>query len=93
MEGGSDYRLARIEQKLDQIQEVLVSMARIEERQAQFEEVTQIILKRIEKHSDRVAALEKKVSANSVWTGALSKVGWLVVAALVGAIIKGGVTL
>ena len=89
----SDYRLARIEQKLDKIQEVLVSMARIEERQAQFEEVTKIILERLEKHSDRVAALEKKVSTNSMWTGALSKAGWLIVAALIGAIIKGWVSL
>lgn len=93
MDNGADYRLARIEQKLDKIQEVLVSMARIEERQAQFEDVTKIILERLEKHSDRVAALEKKVTDNSIWTNALSKGGWLFVAALIGAIVKGWVNL
>jgi len=92
MEGNSsDYRLERIEQKLDKIQEVLVSMARIEERQAQFEELTRIILKKLDKSSDRIEVLERSVSKNSIWTGALSKIGWLFVAALIGAMIKGWV--
>ncbi len=93
MDNGSDYRLARIEKKLDQIQEVLVSMARIEERQAQFEEFSKIIIQKFDRMDERVDTLEKHVNQNSQWTGALSKAGWLIVAALVGAIVKGWVSL
>lgn len=87
----TDNRLLRIENKLDKIQEVLVSMARIEERQANNEELTQIILKKLERFAGRVEKIEAAVSQNSVWTGAFAKVGWLIVAAFVGAVMKGWV--
>jgi hypothetical protein len=82
-------RLLRIENKLDKIQEVLVSMARIEERQANNEGLTQIILEKLERYSGRIEKIERTVSQNSLWTGALSKLGWMIVAVLVGALAKG----
>lgn len=85
----SDYRLGRIEQKLDQIQEILITMARIEERQTKFEDFSKIIIEKFDRFDVRVTEIEKKTENNSIWTGALSKVGWLVVAALVGALVKG----
>ncbi len=84
-----DYRLIRIEQKLDKIQEVLVSMARIEERQAQFDNRSQILLKRIDSDHLKLEQLEAQVNQNSLWASALSRLGWLLVAGLVGAIING----
>ena len=85
----SDYRLGRIEQKLDQIQEILVTMARIEERQTKFEDFSKIIIEKFDRSDVRVTEIEKKTENNSVWTSSLSKVAWLIVAALVGAIAKG----
>ncbi|PID44083.1 MAG: hypothetical protein CSB48_02885 [Proteobacteria bacterium] len=88
-----DYRLIRIEQKLDKIQEVLVAMARIEERQAQFDDLSQMVLKKIENDHLKLERLEAQVNQNSLWTSALSRLGWLIVAALTGAILKGWVML
>jgi hypothetical protein len=64
-------------------------MARIEERQANNEGLTQIILEKLERYSGRIEKIERAVSQNSLWTGALSKIGWMIVAVLVGALAKG----
>ena len=88
MSEAPDRRLDRIENKLDEIQKILVAMARIEERQSRFEEFTKNFMTSHNRLSERVGSIEKKVNNNSFFTDNASKVIWLVGAAVTGALIK-----
>ena len=84
-----DRRFDRIETKLDEIQKILVAMARIEERQAKFEEFTNNFMSSHNRLSERVGTVEKKVLNNTFFTDNASKFMWLIGAAALGAIVKG----
>lgn len=86
-----DARLDRIENKLDQIQEVLVTMARIEERQALSEDFSKNMIRLYEKLDERVDVLERICSKNSLFTSGIAHLGWVVVAALISAKVGGWV--
>ncbi len=54
-----EARLERIEKKLDGLSEAIVSLARIEERMITLFNRSDIVEQRIERLSERVAAMEK----------------------------------
>lgn len=89
MDSSTEKRLDRIDDKLNQIQEVLVSMARIEERQATFEDFMKGIGNKFDKLDSRVDRIEKSVDSNSMWSSVLSKASWLLIAAIFGAMAPG----
>jgi hypothetical protein len=54
-----EARLERIEQKLDRLSEAIVSLARIEERMVTLFNRSDLVETRVERLSERVAAMER----------------------------------
>ncbi len=87
----SDERLTRIETKLDNLAEAVVSLARMEERMI-------TLFKRIDKYeeilskmADRLSLLEKNQVAGSVWGYIGDKALWLAVGGIIAWIVKKGI--
>ncbi len=83
-----DSRLTAIENKLDKIQEVLVVLARIDERQNQYEDFQKIMMDRMSAHSDRISSVEIATKDNTHVTNIVTKVMWIVVASSTGIVAK-----
>lgn len=74
-------RLQRIEDKLDQLHHTMVSVARVEERQATQASETRKLSARVESIEGRVKTLEGRTG----WLPGVERVFWIVVAAAAGA--------
>lgn len=77
-------RLSRMEQQLEEkLVEVVVALARMEERLASNADLASQPLKRIEDHESRLRKLEAAVKHNSLITdGVLKFTGWVVAAGI-----------
>ncbi len=87
----SEERLTRIETKLDNLAEAVVSLARMEERMI-------TLFKRIDKYeeilskmADRLSVLERSQVAGSVWGYIGDKALWLAVGGIIAWIVKKGI--
>ena len=85
-----DARLARIEAKLDQMSEAIVSLARVEERMITLFNRLDAIDKDRENQSKRLVAVEEKTGNNGHSLRFAERVFWIVVAAGVTFAFKGG---
>ncbi len=83
-----DIRLGAIELKLDKIQEVLVLLARIDEKQNQYEDFQHIVVVRLEQQSDRIERIDKATVANTTVTSSITKLVWVVGTILAGLVAK-----
>lgn len=81
-------RFDRIEQKIDKLSDAMVSLARTEEKIMAMEAERANITDRLNRHSEKLDELSDKVIDNTRTVANINKVVWLVVAAVVGVLVK-----
>lgn len=80
----TDERLDRIESKIDKLSEIVITLARAEEKLIALEEDKKILMDRMLKIEDRVLVNEKKTDENSMTISVINKVFWITLTATVG---------
>ena len=78
---GDDQRLERIEKKLDQMSEAIVSLARMEERMITLFKRMDVYDEKQENLQDRVHILEKRQGVNGQTLRFAERLFWIVAAA------------
>lgn len=81
-------RLDRIEEKIDKLADAMVSLARTEEKILSMESQNQNNYVRMNKFSEKLDCIERKVNENAHTVQIINKVAWIVGAAVIGAIVK-----
>lgn len=79
-------RLDRIEQKLDKLAEALITIARFEEKMDAYNEYRQNSWERMNKFSEKLDKIEKKVDENAHTVTVINKLFWVAIVAASGAI-------
>ena len=79
-------RLDRIEGKLDKMGEVLISIARFEEKMDAYNEYRTNSWERMNKFSEKLDGIEKKVDDNQYTVRVINKLFWVAIVAAAGAI-------
>jgi RecA/RadA recombinase len=77
-------RMDRIESKIDKLSEVLVQMARVEERLLNQEEDHKYIRKKINDLDDKVSEMEKVVQKNQITVNIINRISWIIITGVVG---------
>ena len=72
-------RMDRIESKIDKLSEVLVQMARVEERLLNQEEDHKHLRKDISNLSDKVSDMEKIVQKNQITVNIINRISWIII--------------
>ena len=86
MAEGTAKRLDRIEEKLDKMGEVLVALARFEEKMDAYNEYRERSWERMNKFSEKLDKIEDTVGDNARTIGVINKLFWIAIVAAVGAI-------
>tara|TARA_B100000900_G_scaffold354740_1_gene323606 strand:- start:178 stop:456 length:279 start_codon:yes stop_codon:yes gene_type:complete len=86
MAEGTAKRLDRIEEKLDKMSEVLVALARFEEKMDAYNEYRTNSWERMNKFSEKLDKIENTVGDNARTIGVINKLFWIAIVAAVGAI-------
>ena len=86
MAEATSKRLDRIEQKLDKMSEVLVALARFEEKMDAYNEYRTNSWERMNKFSEKLDEIESIVADNSRTINIINKLFWIAIVAAVGAI-------
>lgn len=81
-------RFDRIENKIDKLSDAMISLARTEEKLIQMETDRANTLERLNRHSEKIDELNDEVKENTRVSQNITKVTWMVVAALVGVAVK-----
>ena len=79
-------RLDRIEEKLDKMGEVLVTLARFEEKMDAYNDYRQNSWERMNKFSEKLDKIEKTVDDNARTVYTINKLFWVVLVAIAGSI-------
>ena len=79
-------RLDRIENKLDQLSEAIVSIARAEERITVLAKYGEQQAKQLLRIVERLESLEAKVSSNEIVVNVINKLFWIVLTGIVGGV-------
>jgi len=82
----TQVRLDRIEEKLDKMGEVLISIARFEEKMDAYNEYRTNSWERMNKFSEKLDGIEKKVDDNQYTVRVINKLFWVAIVAAAGAI-------
>ena len=82
----TNKRLDRIEEKLDQMGEVLVSLARFEEKMDAYNEYRDRSWERMNKFSAKLDIIEKKCDDNARTVHTINKLFWVAIIAIAGSI-------
>jgi len=82
----TNARLDRIEEKLDKVGEVLVSMARFEEKMDAYNEYRTNSWERMNKFSEKLDKIEETVQDNARTVNTINKLFWVAVVAAAGSI-------
>jgi hypothetical protein len=82
----SSARLDRIESKLDQMSEVLVSLARVEEKMDAYNEYRDRSWGRMNKFSEKLDHIEKMCDDNARTVNTINKLFWIATVAIGSAI-------
>ena len=77
-------RMDRIESKIDKLSEVLVQMARVEERLVNQEEDHKVLRKDIYNLYDKVSEMEKVVQKNQITVNIINRISWIIITGVVG---------
>jgi predicted nucleic acid-binding Zn-ribbon protein len=80
-------RLDRIEEKLDRLTDAMVAMARAEEKIIGLQEDQNNMFERINRHSEKLDAIQKTVDDNHRTICIINRVFWVVTVAVIGSII------
>lgn len=86
MAESTSKRLDRIEEKLDKMGEVLVALARFEEKMDAYNEYRERSWDRMNKFSSKLDDIEKKVDDNCRTVGTINKLFWVGLVAISGSI-------
>lgn len=81
-------RFDRIERKIDKLSDAMVNLARTEEKLMQMEIDRANTVDRLNRHSEKIDELNDEVKENSRVTKNVTKITWIIVAALVGVAVK-----
>jgi len=84
MEKGTDQRLDRIEEKLDKLSDVVVSIARFEEKMDAYNEYRERSWERMNKFSEKLDTIEKKCDDNARTVHTINKLFWVAIIAAIG---------
>jgi len=79
-------RLERIENKMDKMTEALVTLARVEEKMENYNKYRDDSWLRMNKFSEKLDAIEKKVDENAHTVQVINKLFWVAIVAAAGAI-------
>ena len=79
-------RLERIENKMDKMAEALVTLARVEEKMENYNKYRDDSWSRMNKFSEKLDAIEKKVDENAHTVQVINKLFWVEIVAAAGAI-------
>jgi tetrahydromethanopterin S-methyltransferase subunit G len=79
-------RLDRIEEKLDQMGEVLISLARFEEKMDAYNEYRERSWERMNKFSEKLDHIDKTVEDNARTVQTINKLFWIAIVAISGSI-------
>lgn len=82
----SEKRLERIEQKIDDLSQAFIVLARTEEKMVTIERDRQETNNRINSLESKVNLAEKKIELNGQISSALNKLFWLIVASIAAAV-------
>jgi len=85
-EENNQVRLDRIEQKLDKLAEALITIARFEEKMDAYNEYRLNSWERMNKFSEKLDNIEKKVDENAHTVTVINKLFWVAIVAASGAI-------
>mgnify|MGYP003625089981 FL=1 len=88
IEMDSVARFDRLEQKLDRLAEALVTLARVEEKMSSLERNNENNYDRMNKFSQKLDDIEKKVDENAHTVAIINKVVYLITVAIIGGAIK-----
>ena len=80
----TEERMDRIESKIDKLSEVLVQMARVEERILNGEEQHKEIRSDIRKLNEKVDEMEKVVQKNQITVNIINRISWIIITGVVG---------
>ena len=86
MPESTNNRLDRIEEKLDKLSDVIVALARFEEKMDAYNEYRQNSWERMNKFSEKLDRIEKTVDENSHTVKVINKLFWVAIVASAGAI-------
>lgn len=81
-------RLDRIEDKIDKLSDAMVSLARAEEKLIAIEKNNHSGVERMNRFSQKLDDIEKKVDSNAQTVGVINRLFWIVIVAATGAIIS-----
>lgn len=79
-------RLDRIESKIDQLSDAMISIARAEEKLVGMEKNQIIAYERLNRHSDKIDELENMIREMHTRQEVMMKFMWLICTAVVGSI-------
>ena len=79
-----DKRLDRIEEKIDKLSEIVISLARAEEKLSNLEGDRNIVNERLNKHSERIDGIEDKIVEQAVTVRVINRIFWITITAVVG---------
>lgn len=86
----ADDRFHKIEEKLDKVEEALVTLARMDERMITLFKNTEKMMDEMKTLSSRVATLEKHTVSTGVWGYIGDKLLWIVIGGFVAVAVKLG---
>jgi len=81
-------RLNRIENKIDQLSNAMISIARAEEKLANIDKIMINYHERANRQSEKIDELSNQVEENTTTVSMLTKVIWIIGASVVGAIVS-----
>ena len=82
----TNKRLDRIEEKLDKMGDVLISLARFEEKMDAYNEYRERSWERMNKFSEKLVKIEKTVDDNARTVQTINKLFWVAIVAIAGSI-------
>ena len=88
IESDSMARFDRIENKIDKLAEALIALARVEEKMMSVEINNNNNFERMNRFSNKLDEIEKKVDANAHTVAIINKVVYLISAAIIASAIK-----
>ena len=86
LEMSTNVRLDRIEEKLDNLTEAMVAVARAEEKIAGIKEDQLMMYERVNRLSAKLDDVEKVVQANHVTVTTINRFVWVAIVAVAGSI-------
>lgn len=86
MPESTNNRLDRIEEKLDKLSDVIVAIARFEEKMDAYNEYRERSWERMNKFSEKLDGIEKKVEDNCRTVHTINKLFWIALVAIAGSV-------